>query len=204
MYSALRGMFSTVSSLLFHSVRPSLALLSVTMPPRLCLWFTFFFLSPNLCQWSRLKGSVHVWTNPCVSDGLQPQSLSPAAQPASPRHALPLLLPLVSNELCMCVCECEHVYVSVAAVRGGQITALFFHRVTSNLTRLSPLFPLFSICPQSLLCTVAMRHGGCCLWSHQVKRDNCFGLCSNQPSYLIYYLWPWVSRRGFLWIQKDF
>lgn len=84
---------------------------SLLFTPSLCLPL-FFSFSSNLCQWSRLKGSVHVWTNPCVSDGFQPQSL--LALPCREHPPPPPPAPsLYSSELCTCVCLCTCVWTRV-------------------------------------------------------------------------------------------
>lgn len=94
----------------------------------------FFPLSSNLCQWSRLKGSVHVRTNPCVSDGFQPQSLlallySPSIPP------LPLSPPVNSAR----VCVCKH--MSVAARRRILLHYSFIPFLTHSPVLSSALFP---------------------------------------------------------------
>lgn len=60
-----------------------------------------FVLPSNLCQWRRLKGSVHVWTNPCVSDGFQPCSLF--AQPHGEHISHPFFY---SGKLRTCMLMC--------------------------------------------------------------------------------------------------
>lgn len=63
-----------------------------------------------------------MWTNPCVSDGLQPQSLGPAAQlppPAQHTHAPSLLQWTLHACVCVYTCVWARVYLSA--------TALIFH-----------------------------------------------------------------------------
>lgn len=140
---------------------------SLLFTPSLCLPL-FFSFSSNLCQWSRLKGSVHVWTNPCVSDGFQPQSLLalPCREHPPPPLLLPLSTPVNFARVCVCVHVCEHVFM-FCLMRANCCTILLFlfsEIRPSFAPCLTPLFPLSPICPPSLLCTVAMHHDGCCLW----------------------------------------
>lgn len=110
--------------------------------------FLSFFslsLSSNLCQWSRLKGSVHVWTNPCVSDGLQPQSL--LAVTYSERNPPPHSLPLLQWTLHVCV----RVYVSTCLclllLEEGKLLHCSFILFLSD----SPIVCIISVCSVSTL-----------------------------------------------------
>ena len=173
LYSAPKAMPPTPPSLF-----PSVPLTPSPSPsplPWLCFWPSLsltpslylspssssLFLSSNLCQWNRLKGSVHVWTNPCVSDGLQPQSLlAPPHTKCNPPHPPPRPV---------CVCVCKHVFMSVAAAWRGQIAALFFHPFAFKLTRLA--FHFSPICPLSFLWTDVVLHGGRRLWLGVASAD---------------------------------
>lgn len=146
-----------------------------------CLLFLSLSPSSNLCQWTRLKGSVHVWTNPCVSDGFQPQSL--LAQPHKER--ITLSLALLQHALHVCVFVREHVFVRGRCSKRVNWRTIFFFLHPTSLKVTCFVSSVFMYASLSSVPPFAVCHEhGFSKFSVTVAV-----VCSN-AFHFIYQLWP--------------